>query len=89
MGHTLQLEVPEEVYESLVRSARQTGQRPEAVAVQWLVSATEKLEDDPLEAFIGAFPSNIADWGDEHDRYLGAALLEHGKDVNDDSQSNG
>jgi hypothetical protein len=57
--------------------------------VQWLVSATEKLEDDPLEAFIGAFPSNIADWGDEHDRYLGAALLEHGKDVNDDSQSNG
>ena len=86
----LQIEVPEEVYESLKRSGEQTGQQPEAVAVRWLVSATEHLEDDPLETFIGAFPSNIADWGDDHDKYLGAAILEHGQNKDaDDIQPHG
>lgn len=82
MGHILQLEVPEDVYESLMRAADQTGQRPEAVAVQWLVSATRDLVDDPLEPFIGAFPSDIPDWADQHDRYIGNAILEQGQSTN-------
>ena len=89
MGHSLQLDVPKEVYESLVRSAKQTGQPPEAVAVQWLISATASLEADPLEAFIGAFPSDIADWGDEHDRYIGSAILDQADAEPGDGQPNG
>lgn len=27
--------------------------------------------DDPVEKFIGAFSSNIPDWADQHDKYIG------------------
>jgi hypothetical protein len=40
------------------------------------VSAIQKAIDDPVENFIGAFSSNIPDWADQHDRYLGLALME-------------
>ena len=74
MGHTLTLDVPEEVYQSLIQQAEQTGQPPEAVAVQLLASATQYRVDDPFERFIGAFRSHGADWTDEHDVYLGQAI---------------
>jgi hypothetical protein len=67
------LEVPEEVYESLVRSSEQTGQPLEKLAAQWLASAAQYLANDTLEEFIGAFNSNGSDWADEHDKYLGEA----------------
>lgn len=38
-------------------------------------SAIQKAIDDPVENFIGAFSSNIPDWADEHDKYLGLALM--------------
>jgi len=73
MGHTLTLDVPENVYQSLIQQAEQTGQPPEAVAVQLLATATQHRVDDPLEQFIGAFRSHSADWADQHDAYLGKA----------------
>jgi hypothetical protein len=73
MGHTLTLDVPEDVYQSLIQQAKQTGQPPEAVAVQLLATATQHRVDDPLEQFIGAFRSQSADWPDQHDMYLGKA----------------
>ena len=74
MGHTLTLDVPEDVYQALIRQAEQTGQLPEAVAVQLLATATQHRVDDPLEQFIGAFRSHGTDWADEHDVYLGKAV---------------
>jgi len=74
MGHTLTLDVPEDVYQSLIRQAKQTGQPPEAVAVQLLASATRHRVDDLLEQFIGAFRSHGVDWADEHDVYLGKVV---------------
>ena len=62
MGHTLTLDVPEDVYQSLMQQAKQTGQAPEALAVQLLAAATQHQVDDPLEQFIGAFSSHGADW---------------------------
>jgi hypothetical protein len=53
MGHTLTLNVPEDVYQSLQRQAEQTGQSPETVAVQLLATATQPHVEDPLEQFIG------------------------------------
>jgi len=74
MGHTLTLDVPEDVYQSLIQQAKQTGQPLEAVAVQLLAAATQHRADDPLEQFIGAFCSYGADWTDEHDVYLGKVV---------------
>ncbi|MCI0561469.1 MAG: hypothetical protein MN733_23525 [Nitrososphaera sp.] len=76
MGHTLTLEVPEDVYESLKRTAEQIGQPPEALAVQWLTTAIRNLVNDPLEKFIGAFSSHGSDWADHHDKYLGKSVAE-------------
>lgn len=76
MGHTLLLEVPEDVYASLIKTAQQTGQPPEVVAVDWLATAIHNLADDPLEQFIGAFSSNGSDWADDHDAYLGQSVRE-------------
>lgn len=68
MGHAMTLNVPDEVYRSLVQRAEEAGQKPESLAVQLLASATEP---DPLEEFIGAFDSRGSDWADRHDAYLG------------------
>jgi hypothetical protein len=76
MGHTIQLDLPDSIYEALTQTARQTGQRPEAIATQWLIAAAHQFADDPLERFIGAFDSQGIDWVDKHDSYLGGALLE-------------
>ena len=74
MGHTLTLDVPEDVYRSLIQQAEQTGQSPEDIAVQLLATATQHRIDDPLEQFIGVFRSQDADWADQHDAYLGKAV---------------
>lgn len=75
MTHVLTLELPEQVYESLLRTANRQGQRPETVAVQWLATASESQLDDPFEQFIGAFSSNVPDWADRHDEYIGQGLM--------------
>jgi hypothetical protein len=74
MGHTLLLDLPEQVYQCLRQQAEQTGQSPETVAVQWLAAATQSYVADPLEQFIGAFDSRGTDWADHHDAYLGQAV---------------
>lgn len=75
MVHTLTLEVAEEIYQPLLKTAAQTGQTPEALAAQWLANAVRQFNDDPLEKFIGALDSGIPDWADQHDKYLGRALM--------------
>ncbi len=75
MGHPLTLELPENVYQLLQKTATQTGQQPEVLAVQWLKQISQQQETDPLEKFIGAFESNIPNWADEHDKYIGQSLI--------------
>jgi hypothetical protein len=75
MGYSLTLDIPEKIYQSLLKTANQTGQKPEVLAVQCLSKITLEQESDPLEKFIGAFKSNIPDWADEHDHYLGRSIL--------------
>ncbi|MGL5924415.1 hypothetical protein [Chroococcidiopsis sp.] len=71
MGQKIVLDIPEDIYKSLLEIAEQTGQTPEELAIQQLIAATQKQVDDPLEQFIGAFNSNIPGWTEQHDRYLG------------------
>jgi hypothetical protein len=76
MSYTLTLDIPEDVYEPLKRTAEQSGQSPEVLAVQWLTTAVQHLVEDPLEKFIGAFNSQGSDWADHHDQHLGQSVAE-------------
>jgi hypothetical protein len=76
MHHTLTLDVPENVYSSLLQKADEAGQPPEVLAVQLLATATHSVAGDPLEEFIGAFNTQGIDWADQHDAHLGSALKE-------------
>jgi predicted transcriptional regulator len=75
MGHTLTLELPDDVYESLLQVAQEASQPPNAVAAQLLTAATQHLSEDPLERFIGAFDSRGSDWADRHDVHLGRSAI--------------
>lgn len=77
MGHTMTLNVPEQVYRSLIQKAKAAGQKPESLAIQLLATATQAGIDDPVEAFIGAFSSQGSDWADQHDTHLGNALQDN------------
>lgn len=76
MGHALLLELPEEIYQPLIKTAQQSGSTPEQVATAWLVTVIRQTWQDPVEKFIGGFQSNIFDWADQHDMYLGQDLLQ-------------
>lgn len=84
MGHTLTLEVPEDAYEPLAETAKQRGSTAEELAVEWLVTAIHKAMNDPVENFIGAFSSSVPDWADQHDKYLGQALMDQMHDDGDE-----
>ena len=73
MGHALTLDLPEDVYRGLIHHAEQTGQPPEAVAMQLLVTAIQHQGEDPVEQFIGAFRRQGGNWVDQHDIHLGKA----------------
>ncbi len=76
MSHQLILDVPNEVYDPLARTAKQTGATPEQLAVDWLAAISRHAARDPVEKWIGAIPSNVPDWSDQHDKYLGEGLKE-------------
>ena len=76
MGHALLLELPEEIYQPLVKTAQQSGVTPEQVATNWLVAVIRQTWQDPLDKFIGVFRSNTFDWTDQHDLYLGQEFLQ-------------
>lgn len=78
MSHMLNIPVPDTVFETLTKTARESGQPLEMVAAKWLAAAARQFASDPLESFIGAFDSGGTDWADNHDHYLGQTALEDG-----------
>ncbi|MDQ3248036.1 MAG: hypothetical protein M3Q45_02395, partial [Chloroflexota bacterium] len=80
---------PDNIYASLVNAAKQLDESPEQVALHYLTTAIERLSDDPLEQFIGAFDSKGSQWADRHDAYLGLALLAETSADDDTGLNNG
>jgi hypothetical protein len=76
MQRTLVIEVPEDVFEPLAKTADQAGKTPEEIAASWLAAVAQKTSDDPLEKFIGSLKGTAPDWADQHDSYLGDALAQ-------------
>lgn len=74
MTHSLVLEVPEDVYLPLAKSAEAAGQKVEQLAVELLAAVARPVADDPVEKFIGAIRSDVPDWADAHDKYIGQSL---------------
>lgn len=74
MNKTLEIQLPDSVYRSLQRKAKEAGQSPESLAAALLTAAAPSAPDDPVESLIGAVRSDVPDWADEHDRHLGASL---------------
>ena len=60
----------------LAETAKNTGATPEQLAVDWLAAMSRHAAKDPVEKWIGALSSNISDWTDQHDKYLGENLME-------------
>lgn len=75
MNQILHISIPEKVYSTLERTARNTKQPLEKVAADWLERAAQASED-PLNEFVGSFASGIKDLADQHDKYLGEAFAE-------------
>lgn len=76
MSHTLVLDVPQEIYLPLLKSAKRDERTPEDLAVLWLKNTVQQMEteDDPLEKFIGAWKSNYPNWSSQHDKLIGEEL---------------
>jgi hypothetical protein len=76
MNHILNLELPEDIYQPLIKIAEQKGGSPDELAIECLKSVLLKITDDTIEKFIEAFHSNIPDWADQHDKYLGQTQMD-------------
>jgi len=85
MSRQLILDVPNDVYGPLAQTASSTGATPEQLAIDWLAVMSRHAAKDPLEKHIGALRSNVPDWADEHDKYLGDDLMESHDDAKSES----
>jgi hypothetical protein len=77
MAHQLVLEVPDEVYQPLLRRAQDTGRPLEAVAADCLAEAVQpRGPSERLRRWAGAIDSGISDLAQRHDEYIGLALYD-------------
>lgn len=67
--NTITLKLSLTLYQSLQNLATKTGRSLEELATGLLEKDLENM-NDPVDEFIGAFQSNIPDWGENHDHYL-------------------
>jgi hypothetical protein len=74
MAHTLTLTIPDEVYQTLVKQAGNSGRVPEELAREWLAAALQRLSEDPLFRLAGAFQFRLPDVAERHHEYIGEGL---------------
>ncbi len=74
--NTITPQLPQNIYEPFQKAAAKAGKSPEELITQWLVQTLQTFADNPLEEFIGAFRSDIPEWGENHDRYPGKELMD-------------
>ncbi len=72
----LTLDLPEEIYQPLLKTARTNDKKVEEVAVEVLASVKSKKVADPFERFIGSVKSDITDLAENHDKYIGEDLAQ-------------
>ena len=75
MTHSITLEIPESVYQSLTKEAETKKRKLEEIALEKLANTSSEKLEDPFEKFIGAFDSKGLDWANRHDEYIGENLM--------------
>jgi hypothetical protein len=75
MGHTIALEVPENLYEAIRSQAAKRGQTPDSLAAAWLAEAVQSAEQDALVKLFGTIQSDVTDVAERHDFYIGQSLF--------------
>jgi hypothetical protein len=81
MTQTLTLQIPEELFTPLQALAQQSGKTPEAFTLDWLMATLRDFEQDPIEPFIGSIQSDIPDWTEKSDMYLGDSIADLQQDT--------
>lgn len=97
MQHRLELTLGEDDYQVLASAAQIAGQTPEETAQTWLLAAIRTAQhtghlvhfldlvrialSDPVVPFIGAIRSDMPDWSERHDYYIGQTLRERMSDA--------
>ncbi len=77
MGHTVTLQVPENLYKAIQLRAIQHGQTPDSLVTEWLAEAirrAETAEQDPLVRLFGTISSDVTDVAEQHDYYISQAV---------------
>ena len=77
MGHTIALQVPDNLYEAIRSHAIKQGQTPDDLAARWLDEAIHRatrVEKDPLVELFGTLQSDATDVAERHNYYIGRAL---------------
>ncbi len=73
MEQSIKLELPEHIYQLLLKSAQQLHIQLETFIIK---NNSSDFSDDPIEQFIGKIESNVSNWTNDHDNYLGIAINE-------------
>jgi hypothetical protein len=68
MTHTLTLEVPDQIYRSILEKASESGKPIEEIVLDRLA---KEMADDTFEKLIGSLDADVSDWADNHDKYIG------------------
>ena len=84
MTHPITLDIPDEVFQPLLRLAQEKGQTVETIANACLAESVAPLPGGRLRRWIGASSSNIPDASLRHDDYLGQAILDEMQGKADD-----
>jgi hypothetical protein len=75
MAHTLTLNIPDDVYQGLLKTAEEIGRTPEELAGKWVATAVQDICDDPLLKLAGTLECGISDLSERHHDYIGEGLM--------------
>lgn len=71
----LSIEIPPELFSALEEAAREAGVTPEVLVsewvIPWLAAVIERREHDPLVKLFGSIQSDLPNWTERHDEFLG------------------
>lgn len=74
MSTTLTLEIPDQIYRSLLKKADKCGKTLDQILIEWMGDVVKDELDDPLLKLAEAFSSDIKDINSNHDFYIGQEL---------------
>ncbi len=74
MAKAITLQIPDHLYEPLLKRAKQIGEKPEQIVLLWIECAVKRFTDDPLLQLAGAFESDKTDVSERHDHYIGQSV---------------